>query len=42
LASGVSADEVCTEYELNRELILAALRYATWLSSQETVRVRAG
>jgi uncharacterized protein (DUF433 family) len=41
LASGISVEEVCAEYELVREQVLAALRYAAWLAGQEMVRVRA-
>ena len=41
LAAGISIDEICTEYELTRGQVLAALRYAAWLAGQETVRVRA-
>lgn len=41
LAAGITIDEICVEYELTREQVLAALRYAAWLAGQETVRVRA-
>ena len=41
LAGGVSMDEVCAEYELTREQVLAVLRYAASLAGQETVQVRA-
>ena len=42
LAAGVSEAELCAEYDLRPEQIQAALRYAAWLASQESVRVRAG
>jgi uncharacterized protein (DUF433 family) len=42
LAGGVAEAEICAEYDLTREQIQAALRYAAWLADQETVRVRAG
>ena len=42
LAEGISEEEICTEHDLTREQIHAALRYAAWLASQETVRVRSG
>ncbi len=41
LAGGVPEDELCAEYDLTREQIRAALRYAAWLANQEVVRVRA-
>ena len=41
LAGGASIDEVCAEYELTREHVLAVLRYAASLAGQEIVRVRA-
>lgn len=39
LAGGMSYDEVCTEYELEREDILAALDYAAHLVGHEQVHV---
>lgn len=42
LASGMSVEEICAEYDLTKEQVQAALRYASWLASQEAVRVRAG
>jgi len=42
LAEGVSQEEIRAEHDLAQEQIHAALRYAAWLASQETVRVRAG
>ena len=41
LAGGIATDEICAEYDLSPEQIMAALRYAAWLTSQEIVRVRA-
>lgn len=41
LAAGIAEQEICTEYDLRPEQVRAALRYAAWLASQETVRVRA-
>ncbi|MGB5303914.1 MAG: DUF433 domain-containing protein [Gemmatimonadota bacterium] len=42
LAEGTSQEEIRAEHDLAQEQIHAALRYAAWLASQETVRVRAG
>ena len=41
LAGAVPEREICAEYDLRPEQILAVLRYAAWLASQETIRVRA-
>ena len=41
LAGGMSVEEVRDEYDLTREQVMAALRYAAWLAGQESVRVRA-
>ena len=42
LASGVTEDELEAEYDLSKEQVRAALRYAAWLADQEVVRVRTG
>lgn len=42
LAAGIGEEELLAEYDLTREQVQAALRYAAWLASQELVRVRAG
>jgi len=42
LAEGISEEEIRAEYDLTPEQVHATLRYAAWLASQETVRVRAG
>jgi uncharacterized protein (DUF433 family) len=41
LAAGVSAQEVCAEYDLTKPQIRAALRYGAWLAEQEVVRATA-
>ena len=38
LAGGASIDTVCTEYELSREDVLAALSYAASILAEEQVR----
>jgi uncharacterized protein (DUF433 family) len=40
LAAGVPTEEICREYELEPDQVLAALRHAAWLAGQESVRVR--
>ena len=42
LAEAISEAELLSEYDLTHEQVQAALRYATWLASQESVQVRAG
>jgi uncharacterized protein (DUF433 family) len=42
LAGGVPEAEICDEYDLTHEQVLAALRYAAWLANQESVRSTAG
>ena len=34
MAAGRPESEICTEYELRREDILAVLRFASWLADQ--------
>jgi uncharacterized protein (DUF433 family) len=38
LAGGLSIDELCTEYDLSRDDILAALSYAATIIAEERVR----
>ena len=42
LAGGVGEKEICEQYDLTPEQVRAALRYAAWLASEESIRVRAG
>ncbi len=41
LAAGVTIEELCSEYDLTRDQVLAALGYAAQLAAQEVIRVRA-
>ncbi|MBI2621168.1 MAG: DUF433 domain-containing protein [Candidatus Levybacteria bacterium] len=40
IAGGMSVDEVMKEYELTRQQVLAALKYATKLVEEEEVALR--
>jgi len=39
LAAGRPEDEICTEYTLTHDQVRAALRYASWLAEQQSIRL---
>jgi uncharacterized protein (DUF433 family) len=41
LAAGVPESELCAEFDLTRDQLFAALRYAAWLAEQDCVRATA-
>jgi uncharacterized protein (DUF433 family) len=41
LGEGVTIAELCAEYDLTPDQVLAAMRYGAWLAEQETVRASA-